>query len=722
MAMCAPAWAAAEQKKAPPNIIIILSDDMGYSDLGCYGGEIRTPHLDQLAAEGLRFTQFYNTGRCCPTRASLLTGLSPHQAGVGHMTEDHGYDGYRGALNNHCVTIAEVMRTAGYRTYACGKWHVSAADKPDSDNSAWPLQRGFEKYYGTIRGAGNFYDPAALCRGNRFITPVNDPEYKPEHYYYTDAITDNAIQFIQQHAKETPDKPFFFYVAYTAAHWPMQAPEEEIAKYKGKYDGGYEPIRAARLARLKELGLLPAGAELSPQFGEWDKVENKAWEARCMEVYAAMITRMDRGIGRIVDELKAEGRLDNTLILFLQDNGGCGEETGRKSNGPGPEKLKPRGPDELQLSVTPPMFTREGKWVRSGPGVMPGPADTYVAYGKAWANVSDTPFREYKHFNHEGGISTPLIAHWPAGIPAERRGKLETQPGQLMDLMATCVDLGGAKYPTEFQGNTITPAEGTSLAPAFTGAKLGRTKPLVWEHEGNRAIREDQWKLVAKENKPWELYDINADRSELHDLASSEPEMVKRLAADWDAWAKRAQVLPMEAWRANAKGALPKAGAARLSNTRRFELKSGDSLERGEAPAVGKSPFRATVAFDASGQKEGVLLAQGGSKNGYALYLEDGHVVFSVRRDGDIVTIQGDAVPIGTHTAIAGIDAAGLPNLRLDDHAATAEKVTKGFLPVTPGEALDVGADNGSSVGPYAGPNEFKGKLNSVLVELLPGR
>ena len=304
-----------------PNIIVILSDDMGFSDLGCYGGEIQTPHLDALAAGGIRFTQFYNTARCCPTRASLLTGLYPHQAGVGHMTGDNGYEGYRGNLNDRCVTIAEALRPAGYRTYMCGKWHVTRNDGPRADNSSWPVQRGFDCFYGTITGAGSFYDPTTLCRQNTFITPENDTEYKPERFYYTDAISDNAVRYLQQHAHESPDKPFFLYLAYTAAHWPMHALEKDIAKYKGRYDQGYEVVRAARFARMKTLGLIPPSAELSAGAAEWGSVENKAWEARCMEVYAAMVDCMDQGIGRVVAQLKQDGRLDNTLILFLQDNG-----------------------------------------------------------------------------------------------------------------------------------------------------------------------------------------------------------------------------------------------------------------------------------------------------------------------------------------------------------------------------------------------------------------
>jgi arylsulfatase len=315
---------------APPNIVVIMSDDMGFSDIGCYGGEIQTPTLDRLAAGGLRLTHFYNTARCCPTRACLLTGLYPHQAGIGHMMEDRGLDGYRGDLNRRCATIAEVLRPAGYGTYAVGKWHVTKATQPNGNKDNWPLQRGFDRYYGTITGAGNFYDPGTLSRDNKMISPFADAEYQPKQYYYTDAISDHAVRFIGDHHRASGEKPLFLYVAYTAAHWPMHALDEDIAKYKGKYDSGYEPIRQARLERSKRLGLVVENTELSPMAGDWSSVTDKAWEARCMEVYAAMIDRMDQGIGRIVAELTRTGRLENTLIFFLQDNGGCAETTGRQ--------------------------------------------------------------------------------------------------------------------------------------------------------------------------------------------------------------------------------------------------------------------------------------------------------------------------------------------------------------------------------------------------------
>jgi arylsulfatase A-like enzyme len=528
-----------------PNIIVILADDMGYSDIGCYGSEISTPNLDTLAANGLRYSQFYNTARCCPTRASLLTGLYPHQTGIGHMTDPwfpRLGEGYAGDLNRNCLTIAEALKPAGYHNYAVGKWHVAEDTKPEGPNHNWPLQSGFDRFYGTLHGAGSFFDPSTLTRDNTAISPDADPEYTPDgHYYYTDAISDHACRFIREH---DASEPFFIYVAYTAAHWPMHALPRDIAKYTGMYDGGYTPIREARLKRMRESGLLESMWQMSPQAGDWSTVDNKEWETRCMEVYAAMVDNMDQGIGRIMGELQSKGVYDNTLILFMEDNGGCAEEMGRdgefvkRVDRP---PLPPMKDDELQSEIVP-KKTRDGYPVRRGQGVMPGPADTYIGYGKAWANVSNTPFREYKHWVHEGGISTPLIAHWPEGI--KRTGEIEHQPGHLIDIMASCVDLSGASYPREYNGVEITPMQGKSLLPTFTGDTIERDA-IYFEHEGNRAIRKGKWKLVAKGAQgKWQLYDMEADRSEMNDRADQNPQLVMQLSKQWEDWADRAMVKP----------------------------------------------------------------------------------------------------------------------------------------------------------------------------------
>lgn len=515
-----------------PNILLILNDDMGYSDIGCYGGEIHTPNLDRLAQGGLRFTQFYNTARCSPSRASLLTGLHPHQTGIGILTYDSGPEGYAGNLNQRCATIAEVLKPAGYRTYLSGKWHVSSNLTQPTDS--WPLQRGFDAFFGTIIGAGSFYDPNTLTRGNTNA----EAEARRPGFFYTDAISDEAVKFLQTHHTEHKDKPFFEYVAYTAPHWPLHAHDEDIAKYKGRFDSGWDTLREERLERLVRWGLLDPKWKLTgrdPSQPAWSEAQNQAWLLRCMEVYAAQVDRMDQGIGRILAELEKQGELDNTLVIFLADNGACAEAI--------PEDV---GVDELvnKLMIAR-SHTREGAVVHFGnnPELMPGPENTYQSYGTAWANLSNAPFRFYKHWAHEGGISTPLIMHWPQGI--SDRGDLRHTPGYLPDIMATILDVAKTAYPSTLAGREILPLEGHSLQQAFKADLVSRP-PMFWEHEGNAAVRIGPWKLVRDYPNAWELYNMEEDRTELHNLAKQEPERVAAMSLEYEAWAKRCGVLPRE--------------------------------------------------------------------------------------------------------------------------------------------------------------------------------
>lgn len=517
---------------ARPDIVLILNDDMGFSDLGCYGGEIDTPVLDRLARQGLRFSQFYNTARCSPSRASLLTGLHPHQTGIGILTYDSGPEGYAGNLNRRCVTVAEVLRAAGYRTCMSGKWHVSSNLRQPTDS--WPMQRGFDEFYGTIIGAGSFYDPNTLTRGNTNV----EHEARAPGFFYTDAISDEAVGMIRRHHAAHREQPLFQYVAYTAPHWPLHAHDEDIARYKGRFDAGWDSLRQQRLERLVDAGILAPHWKLSPRDPSqppWTDAERKDWTLRCMEVYAAQIDRMDQGIGRIVQALEETGRLDNTLIIFLADNGACAEDI---PEGVSIEELV----DKLMIAR---QLTRTGEPVHIGnnPDIMPGPENTYQSYGTAWANLSNTPFRLYKHWIHEGGIATPLIFHWPRGIG--RTGAIRHTPGYLPDIMATILDVTGTDYPSQWPGRDLAPLEGHSLAPAFK-AELASRPPMFWEHEGNAAVRIGAWKLVRKHPGPWELYDLEADRTELNDLATLYPERVRDMAAQYDDWAHRCGVLPRD--------------------------------------------------------------------------------------------------------------------------------------------------------------------------------
>ncbi|WP_100612795.1 arylsulfatase [Confluentibacter lentus] len=531
-----------KQENLRPNIIVIMSDDMGYSDIGCYGGVINTPVLDGLAKNGLRFKQFYNTARCCPSRASLLTGLYAHQAGIGHMMNDSGTDGYRGDLSNKAVTIAEVLKQAGYSTYISGKWHITplmpSKENPSKHN--WPLQRGFDKFFGTIHGAGSFYDPNSLTRDNEFIVPS-------EGFYYTDAISDNAVKFIEEHKS---GNPFFLYIPYTAAHWPMHAKPEDIAKYTGKFDEGWDVLREKKYKKLLEMGLTRSEWKLTEKddIPDWEDVELKDWYSSLMEVYAAMVDCMDQGIGRVMNILDKKGIKDNTLVFFLQDNGGCAEEWGF-SNDIKPyykdvefDRIIPMGKDEFQTRMEP-KYTRDGRPVLKGKGLKPGGEDTYLGYGKAWANASNTPFRMYKKWVHEGGISTPLIVHWPAGIKA--KNEFREQPGHLIDIMATCIDVAGATYPQTFNNNKVIPFEGQSLTPVFENKDL-QNRAIFWEHEGNKAVRLGKYKLVSIYKKDseynWELYDLESDRSETINLIGGMPFKAKEMETLWKDWAKKVGV------------------------------------------------------------------------------------------------------------------------------------------------------------------------------------
>ena len=512
-----------------PNILLILNDDMGYSDLGCYGGEIRTPNLDMLAAGGLRYTQFYNTARCCPSRASLLTGLYPHQADVGHMIGDDGADGYLGDLNRDTVTIAEALKAGGYRTAMSGKWHVTR--HLDGPKHNWPHNRGFDDFYGIIIGAANYFQPRTLTRGNERITPDGND------YFFTDAVTDEAIRQIREHASGRSEQPFFNYLAYTAPHWPLHAHAEDIEKYRGRFDAGWDMLRRERIERMVELGIIHPSWRLSdrdPEVPPWADAPNKEWEARRMEVYAAQVDRMDQGIGRVFDALRQTGQWENTLIVFLADNGGCAEELWPDA--------RHWAVDVEPIATT---ETRQGTPVHFGndPERMPGTEETYQSYGVPWANVSNTPFRLYKHWVHEGGIATPLIAHWPDGI--EAANQLRHQPAQLPDIMATLLDVAGVDYPESYDGHPVKPAEGFSFASTFADRPHAR-EVLYWEHEGNRAVRRGRWKLVSKYPGRWELYDMESGRTEVDDLAAEHPALVEELADLYNRWAERCNVMPWD--------------------------------------------------------------------------------------------------------------------------------------------------------------------------------
>lgn len=531
-------------KDKRPNIVLIMADDLGYSDLGCYGGEINTPNLDYLAANGIRFKSFYNTSRCCPTRASLLTGLYNHDAGIGEMTTPRPQAGYRGYLTENTITIAEVLRSAGYRTAMSGKWHVSnTIEQPKTEDQVkwlnhqavhplfspieqYPTSRGFEKYYGNIFGVVDFFDPFSLVNGTAPVEKV------PSNYYHTDALNDTAVSYVKELSKDS--KPFFLYLAHTAPHWPLNALPEDIAKYEHTYKAGWDAIRESRYKKMIEKGIInPQTTKLSKRMGDtlsWDANPDKEWDARAMAVHAAMIDRMDQGIGRLIKALRDAGQLENTLIIFLSDNGASPEDAARY--GPGFDRAGQ---------------TRDGRKiaypVNKETNALPGPETVYGSIGPRWANVANTPYQFAKAQSYEGGIRTPMIAFWPAVI--RNKGGFTDYAGHVMDFMPTFLEMTGAKYPASFNGHSITPYTGQSLLPAFKGARSFQSRALYNEHYRARYVRDGKWKLVSHSNdSTWHLFNISADESETNDLATKHPDVVKKLSLQWQEWAEKNQVYP----------------------------------------------------------------------------------------------------------------------------------------------------------------------------------
>jgi arylsulfatase len=488
-----------------PDVLVILADDLGWSDLGCYGSEIQTPALDSLATHGLRFREFYNSSRCCPSRAALLTGLHPHQAGMGGMVDSGkaASGPYQGWLNDRCLTLAETLRPAGYRTLHTGKWHVG------EKRPHWPVDRGFDHFHGLISGAMNYYDiRKGKTPGIRRTFAIDDRAVTPEpgKFYATDDFTDAALRLIDATAA---DQPLFLYLAYTAPHWPLHAPEELIAKYEALYREGWEPRRRERLDRLVASGMLPRDTPLpSRDAADWEKLTaaEKLAMTRKLATHAAMVDRMDWNIARVLAKLRELKRFDDTLIIFLSDNGASSE------SGPLGNNFRP----DLQGPI--------------------GTVDSYHSFGRSGATLSNTPLRRFKAETYEGGIRTPCIVHWPAGLKA-RPGSISSEVGHVIDLMPTLLDVCGAEYPREIKGKALIPLQGLSLLPVFHGEKLPR-RSLAWEHFGHAAWREGHLKAVRPGfGKAWELYDLTQDPLELEDLAASRPEELEKLTRSWQTWA-----------------------------------------------------------------------------------------------------------------------------------------------------------------------------------------
>ena len=664
-----------------PNVLLMMADDLGWSDLGCYGGEIRTPSLDALAAGGLRFTQFYNTARCCPTRASLLTGLYPHQAGVGAMTNDRGpeHNGYRGTLQPHTVTIAELLRSAGYHTSMVGKWHLH--NKADVK----PTDRGFDEFYGMLGG----YNSCWVEDGSFSRLPAGRPRRaytsatgrKPGTFYATDAFADYAIDFLEIARGTT--KPFFLYLAFSAPHFPLHAHESDIAKYESLYfEKGWDVIRTERLARLKSLQLVPADLALTPRSpvppkshakpSPYAGKDNPAWLdlpenrrrdlARRMAVYAGMVDRMDQAIGRVTAHLRSTGQLENTLILFLSDNGACWEWDPFGFDGSSsPRNVLHEGPALAEL----------------------GQPDDYMSYGSGWANAGNTPWRLYKHFSHEGGIRSPFIVHWPAAI--RDRMALRPQPAHLIDILPTLAAVAGASYPDQRNGVTTLPPEGISLLPAFRNEPLARPAPLCFEHERSRAIRAGDWKLVSLKDDAWELYNLASDPTESRNLIASQPETAAALQRQWEQWAARTNV------------------------------DTSPEITAAPAPASLANRPLAISCEVATTASHGVILAQGGQHHGIALHLANGFPVFTVRINGQPTAITSSTKATGSFSLAAALAADGTMTLSLNG-TETARGRAPGLIPTEPTDPLSIGEDARTAVGSYNPPHRLDGKVSRVSI------
>jgi len=495
-------------QKKQPNIIVILADDLGFSDIGAFGSEIKTPNLDKLAANGLLIKQFYNAGRCCPSRASLLTGLYPHQAGVGDMVQDKGFPAYQGYLNEHCITIGQALKQAGYKTIVSGKWHVGLVP------SAWAVNRGFDDSFTLQNNGSSYFNSEPLYNDGRKVTFLKgDKEVirTDTSTYLTQEITNFALTSLEKQRNQ--QQPFFLYVGYNAPHWPIQALPEDIAKYKGKYLGGWDKLRASRFKKLKELGIIDKNWDLSNRFEkvpDWEKFtaeEKDKWDTR-MAIYAAMIDRMDAGIGEILQKVKSLGEEDNTLILFLSDNGGSSDDV------------------------------KNWNYVTQKNGT-PGSVASIDSYESPWGNVSNTPFQLFKKNTHEGGIASPFIAYYPKHI---KPGTISNRVSHVIDIFPTVLEFARFQYPDSYQGKSLTPLEGISLKKEFEGQQSKAHDALFWEHEGSKAVRKGDWKAVAENNQPWELYNLAKDRTETKNLAKSEPKLLQDLIELHQQWSVKVGV------------------------------------------------------------------------------------------------------------------------------------------------------------------------------------
>ncbi|MGW4378823.1 arylsulfatase [Kitasatospora sp. NPDC004531] len=702
-----PSWP--ERQRPPegaPNIVVVLVDDLGYSDIGPFGAEVPTPVLDGLAERGVKLTNYHTMPLCSPARAALLTGLNPHRVGYSFVANaDPGFPGYGMEIAEDIPTLAQLLHDAGYATYAVGKWHLTrdSASSAADNRANWPLQKGFDQYYGVLEGLTSLFHPHQLVRDN---SPLDIDEF-PDGYYLTDDLTDQAIGMIKSLRAHDADKPFFLYLAHNAVHGPLQAKPEDLARHRGRYDGGWDELRERRFARQLAAGHFPPGTELPErnaeaghQVGPWDELDEvqRALYARYMEVYAAMVDNVDQNLGRLTEVLDRLGELDNTIVVFTSDNGGTGEG--------GAEGTRSYFSRFVHHPDLPADWNPD---VRREIDLIGGP-QSLVHYPRGWGMASNTPFRLYKGQTYAGGVRVPFVLSWPAGLPrAAADSGVRPQYQYVTDLLPTLLELAGLPRPSERAGRPVQELDGVSFASVLRTPDAPSTHPEQYcEMTGNRSYYRDGWKLVTLhrpgtpyDDGEWALYDLRTDPTEIHDVSAQHPDLVKELAQAWEDAAWRDGVFPL----ADASGALALRGPEEQWLRRPVTLLPGTpELERYRSSRlISFRSFRVEVALTAhAAHDQGVLVSHGDQGGGYSLYVEDGRLRFAYNQYGDLFEADAGPLAAGAHRVV--LEAAAVADLKWDFRVRVDDTVTGRLGPVhqligmAPFQGISVGVDRKSPV------------------------
>ena len=712
-----------EQQKLPedtPNVVVIVLDDVGFSDLGCFGSDIDTPAMDALANDGLRYANFHTTTLCSPTRACLLTGRNHHSVGMRMLSNfDTGFPSGRGRITTAAATMPEVLRDNGFNTMAVGKWHLAPMEQttPSGPYTQWPLSRGFERYYGFLEAETDSFYPE-LFYDNHAVDPPKTPE---EGYHLSEDLVDRSIEFVRDQTSVTPDKPFFLYLAFGAAHAPHQAPPEYLDKYRGRFDHGWDAERATRHARQIERGILPPGTDLAPRnpgvvpFDELSDDEKKL-SVRLQEAYAAMVDHTDYHIGRLMEFLERIGQMENTITILLSDNG-ASQEGGQKGS-LNPTAFQNGIPEDFEE-----MVARIDDI---------GTTRAHANYPWGWAQVGNTPFKRYKQNTHEGGVRCPLIVNWPRGLP--RTGEVRQQFHHVTDLLPTLFDVLGVRAPEVYNGIPQLPVHGVSMAYTFGSPTAPtRKEAQYFEMFGHRAIWHDGWKAVAFHQRgtpfdedQWELYHHDTDFSECHDLAQERPEQLQKMLARFWVEAGKYGVLPLDDQGFAYRAKIPRPGSPRMRTT--FTYYPGMAhLPIAAVPPVMNRAHRITAYVDrATASDEGVLVSLGSISSGYVLYVKDNRLVYEYNFLGTRYTVtSAEELPTGpAELAFAFVktgDMRGVGHLYVSGRPVGTEEIPRVLPHFLGWQGLDVGRDTLSPSSPaYDGEFAFTGALEKVVFTVAP--